>query len=203
MKKNLYFVFIAASFALLASAPGRLAYGLPLIIELNLLAVGASAFNCAAKKLQLGELQDITTLAFTIFLTLLFKQLLILYSPVLALTLGFAIFLPAASAFLLGSVYSSQPHSIKANSARTAKFSVFALAFFLLRDFFGYGAVSLPAPNGIAEALVFDSQASSFLSFFATIPGSLFILVFCMSALLTLQTKMNILERAEAVDEDD
>ena len=45
MKKNLYFVFIAASFALLVSAPGRLAYGLPLIIELIALSAGASLFG--------------------------------------------------------------------------------------------------------------------------------------------------------------
>ena len=83
MKRNLYFVFIAASFALLVSAPGRLAYGLPLIVEMNLLAISATAFNSMMRKINMGALQDILTLSFIVFMTILYRQILVLYSPVL------------------------------------------------------------------------------------------------------------------------
>ena len=203
MKKNLYFVFIAASFALLAAAPGRLAYGLPLIIELNLLASGAAAFNSLAKKLELDALQEILSLAFIVFLAALFKQALILFSPVLALVLGFAIYLPAASAFLLGSVFSSPAPSLSEQAKGAARFSAFALFFFLLRDVLGYGAISLPSPNGIKEAVLFDIQSAPPLSFFATIPGAILILALCMALLLAAQSRFNALEKSEAADEND
>lgn len=202
MKKNLYFVFIAASFALLVSAPGRLAYGLPLIIELNLLAIGATAFNSLMKKINLGALHDILTLSFIIFLTILYRQILVLYSPVLALALSFTLYLPAVSAFLLGSVYSSQSDSTAKNAAVCAKFSVFAFLFFFFRDVFGYGTLSLPAPNAIKEVFLFDSYKTSLLSFFATIPGALLILALLMSVLLTTQTRMIVIEKSEADNEN-
>ncbi len=202
MKKNLYFVFIAASFALLVSAPGRLAYGLPLIIELIALSAGASLFNSLAAKMNLGELQEILSLSFIVFAAILYKQILIFFSPVLALNLSFVIFLPAASAFLIGSVFSGQPASLSKNAALSAKFGAFAFVFFLLRDILGYGAISFPTPGGVEEIVLFDSYKTSFLSFFATIPGCLLIFAFCAAALLALQTRMNVLEKSGAMDEN-
>lgn len=203
MKKNLYFVFIAASFALLISAPGRIAYGLPLIVELNLLSIGATAFNSLAKKINLGALEEILSLSFIIFATVLYKQFLTLFSPVLSLTLSFSIFLPAASAFLLGGVFSNQQNALASNAALTAKFSAFAFLFFALRDILGYGTISLPAPNGIKEAVLFDSYSTSFLSFFASVPGAFLIFALCASLLLTAQTRLNVLEKSGALDEND
>ena len=203
MKKNLFFVFIAASFALLISSPGRLAYGLPLIAELNLLYIGAAAFNLLVKKLDLGDLQEILSLSFIVFAALLFKQLLILYSPVIALALGFSIFLPAASAFLLGGVFYGSGSSVLGDANTPLFFSAFAFLFFLARDILGYGTISLPIPNGIEEFVLFDSQSTAFLSFFASIPGALLIFVFCASFLLTLQTRMNVFEKAGVLDEND
>lgn len=202
MKKNLYFIFIAASFALLASAPGRLAYGLPLIIELNLILAAATAFNNFVKKIDLGGLEEIASLSFIIFLAVLFKQILVLYSPVIALTLSFTIFIPAASAFLIGCVYSSQPNSVSKNAGLCAWFSAFAVLFFLLRDVLGYGTISLPSRNEIKEAVLFNSYNTSFLSFFATIPGALLMLVFFMSILLTLQNRMIVIEKSGACDDN-
>ncbi|MBO7121944.1 MAG: hypothetical protein J6V90_01520 [Treponema sp.] len=202
MKKNLYFVFIAASFALLAVAPGRLAYGLPLIIELNVLMAASRAFHSFVKKFDMGSLTDILTVSFIVFLTILFKQVLILFSPVIALTLSFCLYIPALSVFLLASVFQNQQTSTSGAFESTVWFSVFALLFFLLRDILGYGTLSLPIPNGIQESYLFNSYDTAFLSFFATIPGALLILLLCMSFLLTAQLKMNAIEKAGLADED-
>jgi hypothetical protein len=203
VKKNLYFVFIAASFAFLAAAPGRLAYGLPLALEFFLLSVSATAFNSIAKKMALGALQEILSLAFIIFMAALYKQILILFSPVIALALSFLVYLPAASTFLLAQVFSSPAPSVSANARLSAKVGAFAFAFFFLRDVLGYGAISVPAPGGIKEAVLFNAYDTAFLSFFATIPGALLILIFCMSLILAAQTRFNILEKAGAVKEED
>lgn len=202
MKKNVYFVFIALSFAFLAVAPGRLAYGIPLIVELNLLLAGAGAFNSLVRKLDLGGLEEILSLACVFFLATLFKQALVFYSSVIALSLSFLVYLPAASVFLLGSVFSKPAPTTAQNLSLSLKASAFAFFFFLVRDVLGYGAISLPAPGGIAEAFLFDSYKTSFLSFFATIPGALLLLVLCMAVLLTAQSRMNVFEKSGAVDDN-
>ncbi len=202
MKKNLYFVFIAASFALLIAAPGRLAYGLPLIVELNILMAATRAFYSFVKKFDMGGVTDILAVSFIVFLTASFKQLLILFSPVIALTLSFCIYIPALSVFLLASVFQAQGGGEKIGFESTFWFSVFALVFFLLRDILGYGTLSLPVPNGIKESYLFNSYDTAFLSFFATIPGALLVLLLCMSFLLTVQLKMNTIEKAGVADED-
>lgn len=203
MKKNLYFVFIAASFALLVAAPGRLAYGLPLIIELNILMAASRAFYSFIKRFDMGSLSDILAVSFIVFLTILFKQVLILFSPVIALTLSFCLYIPALSVFLLASVFQSQQNSSTGGAFEsTFWFSVFALLFFLLRDILGYGTLTLPIPNGIQESYLFNSYDTAFLSFFATIPGALLILLLCMSFLLTVQLKMNAIEKAGLADEN-
>lgn len=202
MKKNLYFIFIAASFALLTASPGRLAYGLPLIIELNILMAAAGAFHSFVRKIDMGSLSDILTVSFIVFLTILYKQILILYSPVIALTLSFCIYIPALSVFLLASVFQGQTNDASNNYEPTLWFSAFALLFFLLRDILGYGTISIPVPNGIKESYLFNSYDTAFLSFFATVPGSLLILLLCMSFLLTVQLKMNAIEKAGLSDEN-
>lgn len=202
MKKNLYFVFIAASFALLTAAPGRLAYGLPLIIELNLLMAATGAFHAFIKKFEMGTLSDILTVSFILFVTILFKQLLILFSPVIALSLSFCVYIPALSVFLLASVFQSQPAADGKSAQNCLWFSLFALLFFLLRDIFGFGTISLPIPNGIKESCLFNSYDTAFLSFFATIPGALLLLLLCMSFLLTVQLKMNAIEKAGLENEN-
>ncbi|MDE7292450.1 MAG: hypothetical protein K2N58_10455 [Treponemataceae bacterium] len=202
MNKSLYFMFTAASFALLVCAPGRLAYGIILIVEMNLLAVSASAFHSFMKRFDLGDLQDILTLAVIVSATILYRQIVILFSPVIALNLGFVMYMPAVSVFLLGNVFGNEPLPPLDFLMQSLKFSAFALAFFLLRDILGYGTISFPAPWGIKEAYLFNSYSTSFLAFFASIPGSLLLTIFCMAGLLCVQYKMNIIEKSGEEDGD-
>lgn len=202
MKKNLYFIFIAASFALLVASPGRLAYGIPLIIELLFLTAAGTVFNIFLQTTELESLNEIICVSVIIFLTVLYKQILIMFSPVIALTLSFVIYIPAVSAFLLSMVFSEQAEPFQKNMKTAGIFAVFALLFFFLRDILGYGTLTFPARNSIAEKYIFDSEASAFLSFFAAIPGALLLLIFCMVLLLTVQIKMNIIERAGGLNAD-
>ncbi len=130
MNKSLYFMFTAASFALLVCAPGRLAYGIILIIEMNLLAISASAFHSLMQDFDLGDLQDILTLAIIVSAAILYRQMVILFSPVIALNLGFVMYVPAASIFLLGNIFGKKALPPLDFLMQSLKFSAFALAFF-------------------------------------------------------------------------
>lgn len=202
MNKSLYFMFMAVSFALLVCAPGRLAYGIILIIEMNLLALSASAFRSFVKDFDLDDLQDILTLAVIVSVTILYRQIVILFSPVIALNLGFVMYMPAVSFFLLGSVFGNESLSPLDFLMQSLKFSAFAFAFFLLRDILGYGTISIPSPWGIKEAYIFNSYSTSFFAFFASIPGALLLTLFCMAGLLCVQCKMNIIEKSGEEDGD-
>lgn len=197
MNKRSYFIFIAASFALLVSSPGRLAYGLVLIIEMNLLVLASVAFANFMQRFEFGNLQNVVTLSFVVFATVLFRQILILFSPVVALTLGFVIFLPPVSVFLFGNIFAEKMPQPFDALRQSLFFSVFAFVFFFLRDLLGFGTISFPAWNGIVEARLFDSRSTAFCSLFASVPGALLLIVLCMAAFLTVQSKMNVIEKSE------
>lgn len=197
MNKRIYFIFIAASFALLVSASGRLAYGLVLIVEMNLLVLASASFAAFVRRFEFGNLRKVVMLSFVIFATVLFRQILILFSPVIALTLGFVIFLPPVSVFLFGNVFAERTPYPSDALRQSLVFSAFALVFFFLRDLLGFGTISFPMPNGIGEARFFDSRSTAFCSLFASVPGALLLVVLCMAALLTVQRKMNIIEKSE------
>ena len=197
MNKRIYFIFIAASFALLVSAPGRLAYGLVLIVEMNLLVLASVSFAAFVRRFEFGNLRKVVMLLFVIFTTVLFRQILILFSPVIALTLGFVIFLPPVSVFHFGNVFAERTPYPSDALRQSLVFSAFALVFFFLRELLGFGTISFPMPNGIGEARFFDSRSTAFCSLFASVPGALLLVVLCMAALLTVQRKMNIIEKSE------
>lgn len=203
MNKRIYFIFIAASFALLVSAPGRLAYGLVLIVEMNLLVLASASFAAFVRRFEFGNLRKVVMLSFVIFATVLFRQILILFSPVIALTLGFVIFLPPVSVFLFGNVFAEKTPYPSDALRQSLVFSAFALVFFFLRELLGFGTISFPMPNGIGEARFFDSRSTAFCSLFASVPGALLLVVLCMAALLTVQRRMNIIEKSEGEYEID
>lgn len=203
MNKSIYFIFIAASFALLVSASGRLAYGLVLIVEMNLLVLASVAFAAFVKRFEFGNLRKVVMLSFVIFATVLFRQILVFFSPVIVLTLGFVIFLPPVSVFLFGNVFAERTPYPSDALRQSLVFSAFALVFFFLRDLLGFGTISFPMPNGIGEARFFDSRSTAFCSLFASVPGALLLVVLCMAALLTVQRKMNIIEKSEGEYEID
>ena len=203
MRKSIYYIFTAASFALLVSTTGRFAYGLILILEFNILLCSGFLFSGLVKKINIANLDYAVTLSSIIFSAVLYKLILVLISPVLALTLSFSIFMPAVSAFLIGNIfYDSENQDIHFIDAvkMTGKFSIYALVFFLLRDILGFGTFTFPSKNGIHEFFLFDSTKSMFFSFFASVPGALMLVALTIVLLVFLQKKFNIVERTESDD---
>ncbi len=183
MEKDISFSFMLASFALLIPFPGRLAYGIILVILLNLQMLSISLFRGLVELAKLDDLLSVLTAAMLLSESIVFKQLLSLYSPLMALTLSFVLYLPAVSSFIISHLRSSDPSIgkwdlVRNNMKLSLEFSVFALFFFLIRDIFGYGTISLPGRKSLLCIHILPAGESVHLGvFLATIPGAV-ILVF-------------------------
>ncbi|HAM79045.1 MAG TPA: hypothetical protein DCP61_07695 [Treponema sp.] len=201
-KRNIY-SFLTASLALLVPSPGRFAYGILLLFMLNLLMLAGTLFKHLVKVLDLDELLPVLLAVFLMTVSVIFKQLLITLSPLAALTLGFIIYMPAVSSFLIGNLYSQNSDNIKENLAVNLKesilFSIFALAVFLFRDIFGYGTISLPAASGLVEISLIKVREGGFYPgiFWATIPGALVIIALSLAIYVHVISKFNQVKEQE------
>jgi len=201
-KRNIY-SFLTASLALLVPSPGRFAYGIILLFMLNLLMLAGTLFKHLVKVLDLDELLPVLLAVFLMTVSVIFKQLLITLSPLAALTLGFIIYMPAVSSFLIGNLYSQNSDDIKENLAVNLKesilFSIFALAVFLFRDIFGYGTISLPAASGLVEISLLKVREGGFYPgiFWATIPGALVIIALSLAIYVHVISKFNQVKEQE------
>ena len=175
MHKRFVSIYFSASLACMIPFPGRFAYGLILASELFVLVFGATLFRAAIRKLEFVRSGNLFFMVFVIFLTMLFRQILAALLPIAALSAGFALYVPAISAFTAG--FFSENESVKSilkrNVFYTAIFCAFVLVFFLLRDLVGFGTITYITARGIAEKVLFDSERAAFASFFAALPGVL------------------------------
>ena len=175
MHKRFVSIYFSASLACMIPFPGRFAYGLILASELFVLVFGATLFRAAIGKLEFVHSGNLFFMVFVIFLTMLFRQILAALLPIAALSAGFALYVPAISAFTAGffSENESGESILKRNVFYTAIFCAFVLVFFLLRDLVGFGTITYITARGIAEKVLFDSERAAFASFFAALPGVL------------------------------
>lgn len=201
MKKKSIYVFITASLALCIPAPGRFAVGIILVLEMNIMMLLCTSFRYLAEKLRIGQLSNLITLSMLIFLTMLFKQLLIFISPETMIQIGFVIFIPSVSSYFVGYIFGTKIKSLsedlKSYMSHTLLYSLFALLFFLIRDIVGFGTFTYVTFSGIKEIVLFDEANSSALSFFATIPGALISVALILTLYIFAMRKINIVSRTD------
>lgn len=201
MRKRFVSFYFSASLACMIPFPGRFAYGLILVVELFALVSAATLLRDAIRKLEFVRIGNVLCMSLIVALAILFRQILAVFLPLAALTLGFALYVPAVSAFAAGLVPTDETAGIKSifkrNMNSTALFSVFVLAFFLLRDIVGFGTITYIGPNGIEEKVLFDSEHIAFASFFATIPGALIALAIILAVSAFIAAKSAPVEKAE------
>ena len=153
MNRNTIFMYIAVSLVMLVPVPGRLYYGVPVVIVLNLLMVLTTLFSKLMDHFKFFSLKPVCVLLVLVGLTIFSRQLLILYSPVTALTMGFICYMPTIAVLMLGRFFDNRgmhlKTALKGNMRESGLFSIYALVFFLLRDVVGYGTISFPVPSGI------------------------------------------------------
>lgn len=181
LNKNDLFIYLLLSLSMLVFVPGRLSYGLILIFEYNFILILGILFSKLICILHLEDLRNICFATGIVFLAVLYKLFVRLYSPVIAFNLGILFYMPPLSIFVLGNIYNKTKESsltvqLKTIMLKSLFFTIYALIFYILRDFFGYGTISLPSIHGVYELFIIKEMRYSFMGiFFASIPGALFL----------------------------
>ncbi len=194
---NLYAI-VAFSLALLVPLPGRFAYGIIFFIAVNFFMFAGTLFKKLISELDMDEMQPLALALILIACAVFVKLLLMIYSPVIALTLGFSLYMCALSAFMLGSLYdkNKKPLSeeLKLNMKRSGLYSLLALVFFFVRDFLGYGTITLPVRNGFYYIKIFPETSKYFSvsSFFASLPGAILLTVLTITLFTFIDKKISI-----------
>lgn len=207
MNRNIVFMYIAVSLVMLVPVPGRLYYGIPVIMVLNLLMVLTTLFSKFMDFFKFYTLKPICILLMLVGITIFARQLLILYSPMIALTMGFIIYMPAIAVLMLGRFFDNRGMQLKmalsGNMRESVFFSIYAFVFFLLRDIVGYGTISFPIPSGIFKLELPTLSYFSPFTFWASIPGALVLSGLLLAALSFIRKYCGILERSAQLRQEE
>lgn len=207
MNRNTVFMYIAVSLVMLVPVPGRLYYGVPVIMVLNLLMVLTTLFSKFMDFFKFYVLKPICILLVLVGITIFARQLLILYSPMTALTMGFIIYMPAVAVLMLGRFFDNRGMQLKmalvGNMRESGFFSIYAFVFFLLRDIVGYGTISFPIPSGIFKLELPTLSYFSPFTFWASIPGALVLSGLLLAALSFIRKYSGILERSAQLRQEE
>ncbi|MBR1639620.1 MAG: hypothetical protein IJ688_09580 [Treponema sp.] len=200
-KKSIY-KYLPLHLALLIPIPGRFVYGFTIVLEHIILTLIGTLINSLINKLNLKELKTVIIMLTMISVTIFFRQILVVTYTEIALTLGYLIFLPPISLFLIQIIYSDLeeplPVRLKTNLIQTAVFSLNSLLFFLFRDIAGFGTFTFYSGNHMFfEKVLFDSDNVGIFSFFATLPGVLVLAAMVLFFSLFIHEKMKIQKRVE------
>lgn len=184
-KKNLL-LYISAFLSIVIPTPARVAYGILMLLTLNVVMLFGTTAKFLIRKLDIEEFEPVCLLTFLYAVTIFCKQMMIFFSPVAAMTLSFAIYLIPVSSFILGYILTDKEMNpkilYKKNMAASGIFTGNALVFYLVREILSYGSISLPVKKGIHVINLFSGSGNDFLYFFATIPGSFVILAIFTAA---------------------
>jgi hypothetical protein len=168
---------------LLLPVPARFSLQIPVFLLFNLIVLGGTLFNRLMVHFHQEKIHTYGTVFFAVFMTVLFKQLLVLFSPVIALMLALPLFAVMFCAIEVGDLLhpdASPPSDIKtiliAPLKKSLPFSSVALALALLREFLAFHSLSLPSPNGMIVLALPRSAPPIFSVFWASVPGCLVLL---------------------------
>ena len=111
-QKKIYF-YIAANLAMLIPVPGRLAYAIIILLIFNIQMIATTMLFHAIHRMNLANMRN-SLLALTIIaLGVLYKQLVIIFCPIVALTLSYCIFLPTLASVIIEFFFLSYEHGVK------------------------------------------------------------------------------------------
>lgn len=202
MKKNILYIFITAYLALLIQTPGRFVYGMTIMIELFLLILIGTLSISLIKKIKLDEIKSFVLMTILISFTVLFRQILAITYSEIALTLGYIIYFPTLSIFLLNNLSISESKNLKDRLLSNLKGSFFlliaALFFFLFRDIAGYGTFTFFGKNhNLYEKVLLKTNEIGIFSFVASIPGALIMSGLLLILISFILKKFKIIKNVE------
>lgn len=200
-QKNIY-ITIAAFLAILIPTPGRFVYGVTIILEMAILMFIGTLLDVLIKKLNLVHLKTVLLMLIILFIAVFYRQIIVILHPEVALVLGFVMYLPPVSLFLLGFLYRDSDMSLKTRLSKNAIMILgvilIGLLFFLLRDVLGYGTFTFFGKHHqIYEKVLLNPEKLGIFSFLASIPGSLMLLGILLYLHIYVSYKFSIIKNAE------
>lgn len=188
-----FLIYIGTTLAIVLPFPGRIAYGIFALLHFNVSVVLLTLMFYAINLLNVKFLRLGICSLELVALTILYKQLLVIFCPVAALTIGFSFYLPAVSAVVITIFNLRIKNSIKESCLdklkKSLSISVFCFIIFVLRDILGFGTITLPNWQSLLVIKIPEIPflaGNSFMSFFATIPGCMVLTVLVFFAGLKL-----------------
>ena len=202
MKKDNMFFYLTAYLALLIPAPGRFVYGFTLMTEVFLLSIIGGLSVLLIEKIKFDQLKSTLFILILVAFSILFRQILIIINSQVALTLGFVVFFPPVSLFILNILFTLKTERFLVQFRhRIVKMLIFTLGgmmIFLIRDILGYGTFTFFGKNHfIYEKVLFDSNKIGVFSLLASIPGVLVILGIIYFLFIQFSKKFEILKNKE------
>lgn len=178
MINNKTFLYSVAFLSMTIPVQGRFVYGVILVLELILLELSGTLFRFLAKKLKFNDIASYFSLMLIISITILYRQILAITYSEIVLSMGFIIYFPAVSDFLIHTVFENQESQLskvlKTNFCKVLIFSIPILIFFLFRDLACYGTFTFFGHNHkMFEKIIMNPDNIGVFMFFASIPGSL------------------------------
>lgn len=202
MNKKSNFLYVPIFLTLIIPVPGRFVFGFVLFLELLFLTLVGTFINSLINKLNFDNMRSAVILIGVIAATILFRQIFVIICPEIALTLGFIMYLPPVSLFLIGILFNDTAapllERLKHNMGIIFIFSFSGLLFFLIRDLLGYGTFTFIGKNHqIFEKVLFASDNFAVCSFLASIPGALIFASILFSIAVLIRKKLHIVKNAE------
>ncbi len=176
--KNLFLILFLLINAIL---PGRFAYGLIYVLEVNILIAFRILFSRLIKVLKLNDYSSFIQIVFLFFISTLFNQLFILYSPLCSFCFSYGFYIPCIAVYIVCEFIEKDREETllilqeyKLYFKYISFFSIFTLVYFLIRDIFGYATITFPVPSGLKEIQLLKEHSLSFGGFFfASVSGAL------------------------------
>ena len=188
--KNI-FLYILSLLPILISTPPYLGCGIIIILLLNLLMILGTTFRFLTNKFNTEQSDKFMLLLFLVFFVIIYKRLLVLFSPILGMMLGLALYFVPLSSLCLDYLFSNDNYvSSKVfgkNMKQSGLFSLALFVFFLFREIIAFGSISIPVRNGV-KVLKFLPWSGSF---WATIPGGFIILGIVLAVVILIDKNLD------------
>ena len=196
--KKKTFLYNFASIIVLIPCAGRISVALILYLGLFFISVFGTLLDFVFKKFASEYAKSIWQLVILVLLCAIYQQLVMLYSPLMEIYTGFSIYLMAFSAFILNSINSEKHEnlgqSLKYNFVEVLNFCVFTIILFVIRDYIGYGTLTVPFCASLIELKLPRPEMMSQSFFWGSIPFAI-ILLAVMLAIVNLVFRLTTLSK--------
>lgn len=193
------YIYIVACLSMFVPAPPRFAYGIVLLLIADVALLLTIPAKAAIEYFSIEKYKTILLLLIGISLTMFSLQILTLFSPVMALSVGFVVYLIPGSSLFTSFMLSKKAKSTSLTYAEALKtiaiLTLFGLLFFFLREFFAFGSISFPRRDGIIIFNLPFHFLSAYSFFWATISGALILLAGFVVVLSAIYRRKEISQR--------